>query len=339
MEKLKDNINIISVIIGTLVGAGFASGKEIYLFFVQYGVVGIIGAAISAILTGIIIYATLKIVTKYTIQTNNQFVEKITNKKWGSTIIKNIINIFLLISFWIMCAGFCTFFKQELGVPTIITACITAIFIYLLLMKNIDGIIKLNTILVPLMIAIIIYVSIKNNQASTLVFNIENEKIWKSIVSAILYTSYNSITLIPIIISLKKCSKNQRNLATTIIVTIIIFILIICIFKMLIQTTTNIKNVEIPILTILNTYSPSEKIIYAVVIVAAILTSAISAGYGVLENVKNKSNYKKIAIIICLLEIPISQIGFGNLVEALYPTFGVVGLLQIVLIFWFAWRG
>ena len=29
----KNNIKIISIIIGTLIGAGFASGKEIYTFF------------------------------------------------------------------------------------------------------------------------------------------------------------------------------------------------------------------------------------------------------------------------------------------------------------------
>ena len=72
--------------------------------------------------------------------------------------------------------------------------------------------------------------------------------------------------------------------------------------------------------------------LYAIVIVVAIFTSAISAGYGVLENVKGRNKYKKIALVICLLEIPISYIGFGKLVEAVYPTFGVIGILQITLI-------
>lgn len=35
---MKNNFKIISVIIGTLIGAGFASGQEIYLFFFNYGI-------------------------------------------------------------------------------------------------------------------------------------------------------------------------------------------------------------------------------------------------------------------------------------------------------------
>ena len=334
MLKIKDSLKIIAVIIGTLVGAGFASGKEIYIFFVQYETSGIIGAIISAILTGIIIYCTLKIAKTYNLQNNNQFVEKITNKKYGSTIIKNIINIFLLISFWIMCAGFCTFFKQEFNIPIIITSTITALTVYLLLMKNIDGIIKLNTIIVPVMIFIIIYISTKNNQATNMLYNkMELQQTWKAVLSAILYTSYNSITLIPIIISIQKCATNNKKLLPiTITTTTLILILIICIFKILTQSIVNIRQIEIPILTILNSYSSSEKIIYSIAIIAAIFTSAISAGYGVLENVKGRNRYKKIALLICLLEIPISYIGFGRLVEALYPAFGVIGILQIVLI-------
>ena len=39
------------VIIGTLIGAGFASGREIYLFFMKYGKLGQIGIIISGIFT------------------------------------------------------------------------------------------------------------------------------------------------------------------------------------------------------------------------------------------------------------------------------------------------
>ena len=34
----KDIMKIVFVIIGTMIGAGFASGQEIYLFFFSYGI-------------------------------------------------------------------------------------------------------------------------------------------------------------------------------------------------------------------------------------------------------------------------------------------------------------
>ena len=42
------NISKVSfVIIGTMIGAGFASGQEIYAFFSIYGIKGILGIIIS----------------------------------------------------------------------------------------------------------------------------------------------------------------------------------------------------------------------------------------------------------------------------------------------------
>lgn len=335
MNKLKNWVKIISVLIGTMIGAGFASGKEIYIFFAKYGTYGIIGAIVSTILTVLILYCTLLIVKEHNIKDNNEFVRKITKRDKTYMIIKNIINIFLLISFWIMSAGFCTFFKQELGVPIIVTAVLLAICIYILLMKNIEGIIKVNTFIVPIMIIIILGISIKHNLNTNIIgeVSINNSNILRAILSAIIYTSYNSITLIPIIISLNGCIQNKKDLKiVAIISSLIICILIISIFKILYATPINITNIEIPMLTILNTYTQSEKILYSIAIVAAIFTSAIASGYGILENVKNKEKYKLANFVICAMIIPISYIGFGKLVELLYPVFGVIGIGQIVLI-------
>ena len=59
---MKNCLKVVFVVIGTLIGAGFASGQEVYLFFYSYGIKGIIGIFISSILMGIIIYKTLILV-------------------------------------------------------------------------------------------------------------------------------------------------------------------------------------------------------------------------------------------------------------------------------------
>ena len=78
MESIKKVVIVDCVIIGTLIGAGFASGKEIYLFFSKYGIYGIIGAVVSSILTSVIILKVLKISRNNNLTNNNKFVEKIT---------------------------------------------------------------------------------------------------------------------------------------------------------------------------------------------------------------------------------------------------------------------
>ena len=55
-------IKMFSIIIGTFIGAGFASGKEIYIFFVQYGIYGFFGLIFSNIISGFILYKTLNLI-------------------------------------------------------------------------------------------------------------------------------------------------------------------------------------------------------------------------------------------------------------------------------------
>lgn len=57
---MKNILKSVFVIVGAVVGAGFASGQEIYSFFNIYNENGAIGILISSVLLGIIIYKTLK---------------------------------------------------------------------------------------------------------------------------------------------------------------------------------------------------------------------------------------------------------------------------------------
>ena len=69
-------VKAVSVIIGTIIGAGFASVKKYIFFFGQYGKFGIIGAIVSATLTGVIIYMHYSNNKKITNKSNNEFLEK-----------------------------------------------------------------------------------------------------------------------------------------------------------------------------------------------------------------------------------------------------------------------
>ena len=125
-------------------------GKEIYLFFGIYGINGIIGILISSILIGIIIYKVLKIASKKNIDTYEKLINSISKNKKVNEIIKIVINIFLLISFYVMIAGFSAYFSQELGLPNIVGTIIISILCYIVFMGKIDRLIKVNTILLNL---------------------------------------------------------------------------------------------------------------------------------------------------------------------------------------------
>ena len=141
---LKDILTICMVIIGSIIGAGFASGQEINSFFYKFGIIGILGIIISIFLISLIIYKVFLIIKKENINTYKNFLEiifenKINNKNKYlniSNITNIIINIFLIISFFIMIAGFGAYFNQEYNISGIIGSSILAIICLICMHKE-----------------------------------------------------------------------------------------------------------------------------------------------------------------------------------------------------------
>ena len=124
---------ILFSIIGTLIGAGFASGQEIYLFFYRYGLNGIIGLLLCSVLIGIITYKTFLIIHKNKINTYEEFLSKVFKSKTIIKISNIVINAFLLITFYIMLSGFGAYFEQRFQINSIIGTFILAIICFFVL--------------------------------------------------------------------------------------------------------------------------------------------------------------------------------------------------------------
>ena len=149
--------------------------------------------------------------------------------------------------------------------------------------------------------------------------------------SAILYSSYNCIFLIPVLVTLKKYIKNKNQiLAISIISTLIIVVLSLLVFFILVRVDVEIAKLEMPAVYVVSKIFYLLKYVYGFIVLGSIFTTSISLGESFLQNTtKNKKSYTQISIIMCITSVLISKIGFSNLVSSLYPIFGYLGLLQI----------
>lgn len=245
--------------------------------------------------------------------------------------INTIINIFLVISFCIMVAGFAAYLFQEINIPKICGIAIIAILSFITFLNNINGIIKVNCYLVPLLITVIILLGIKNITNYETMPIMKSPSIFKWFWSSILYVSYNSIVLIPMLVNLKKYVLTKKQaILISIIVTFIILLLALIIYMALYKNFDILKNTEIPITYIASKYGTLYKYIYGAIILIAIFTSATSAGYSFLKNcAKTKKQYLYFAIVIEFIAMPVATMGFSNMVNLLYPIFGYLGMAQM----------
>ena len=333
---MKNVLKVVFVIIGTLIGAGFASGQEVYLFFFSYGMKGLIGILISSIIIGVVIYSTFNILNKYKINTYKDFLNILIPKNTKLKIIANfIINIFILITFFIMIAGFGAYFEQEIGINRLVGSLVLAIITFIVFMTSIKGVVKVNELLVPILIGFIFIIGIISIK-DTHILNLENYVIRTNYtnfsLSAVLYSSYNSILLIPVLITLNNYVKNKKQIFYISFISVIVTILLsIIIFLLLVRVNVDISKLEMPVVYVVSNIFKILRYIYGVIILGSIFTTAISLGVSFLQNTaKNKKGYTQIAIIMCITSVIISKFGFSNLVSLLYPIFGYLGLIQIL---------
>lgn len=327
-------ISITLVIIGALIGAGFASGQEIFSFFYIYGKNGIYGILIMSILIGIFIYKSLKIIYQKQVYNYNDFLNLFIKNTKIRNVILWIVNVLLLVSFYIMVAGFGAYFEQEIGINRIIGSIVLNLLCVIVFFSNIKGVLKASNLIVPFLIFFIFFIGIKNIVQIRTIDFYQMKNNW--ILSMLIYNSYNFILLMPVLISLKKQITKEKNIKkVSILVTIIILILSINIFFLLLNANIKeIENQEMPIVYIISNYFNKYKKIYAFIVLASIFTTAISVGIGFLKNIsKNSNSYPQFVLFMCITSLLMSNIGFSKLLNFIYPVFGYIGILQIVIIF------
>ncbi|NLB82449.1 MAG: hypothetical protein GX800_12760 [Clostridiaceae bacterium] len=323
------------VYIGTVIGAAFASGQEIYRFFVVYGRSSIYGIILSGFLFGLIVACVLCKTHIKQINNADEYYTDITGHKFTS-VLNTIISLFMFSSFCIMIAGSGALFNEQLGLPTytgIIAMSVLCAFIFI---KDISGIVVLNTLFTPLMIAGIFFFGIYlliTNKTEPLFF--EAGTFNNRLCSTMVYVSYNTLTTVPVMSALNKLINKKSDAikagiacgATLLILSSIVWIALF---------TNNNCTAQLPILSAIYNLSPIANALYIPILYIAMVTTAVSDGFGIIKTIKSKRNIKTgfLTIIICTLGALISFSGFSQLVGKLYSFFGVIGLgvLAVVII-------
>ena len=318
-------------IIGTLIGAGFASGQEMYLFFFRYGVNGILGLVLCSSLMAGVIYKTFIIIHDKQIHSYKDFLNTIFGSERLSFISNIIVNAFLLVTFYIMISGFGAYFEQRFQISSVIGASIFSFLCFFVLVKDIEGVKKVNSIIVPILIVVIFIIGILSIKRLD-VTNLVNEKnSFKWILQAIVYCSYNMILVIPVLVSFGKYISSKKQIVIVSILSgVIVFVLAISIFSVLTSVTVDYSKIEMPAVYAIDKNFSWISGIYGSVILLSIFSTAISIGISFLKNItKDRNSFPQIVAIMCISGVIISNFGFSNLVKLLFPIFGYLGIIQI----------
>lgn len=336
-ERLTLVFQTSSVFIGTIVGAGLASGQEITQFFTSYGYKSFIGILLCLIIYIFIGNLIIKISSKYNLSSYNELIDLVMPGYIGK-FTDILTSFFMLTSSSIILAGCGSLLNQYFNISIWVGIIIMVIISLITLLKDTKGIITINSFIVPSLIIIIltlfaIYI-LTGSQLIDLNY-LKSIKTYKKswIISALLYAGFNILCCSGVLVPLSKEFKDTKSLCLgSSIGAIILTILCMMINLMLLLNIPYIFEYDIPLLYISNRFGKLLQIMLLAIIFCEMFSTEVSDVYSLSKTLKTQFNipYKKSVVLILLIAIPISQIGFKKLIAFLYPAFGTISIIFMI---------
>lgn len=346
-EEIFKIFQIAFVFIGTIVGAGLASGKEITEFFTSYGLtsfLGIIACGIFYILMGTVI---CKIGIRYDLKSYSDVLMIISPNILGK-LTGVITTVYLLSSASIILAGSGALINQFFGLPKIVGSLIMLCIACIFLLRETDGLIEINSFIVPSLIFTISLIFILYFMFCKDMLNInfisQFEPVKKGVtISTILYAGYNVLCCSGVLVPLSSEVKNSKSMIYGVTLGAIgLTILSLLINLLLIINQPYIFKYEIPLLFVAQRFGNVAQALLLVIIWLEMFSTEVSDVYSISKTLKQTFNieFKKGIFIVLSIALPISQVGFTNLISTLYPLFGLLSLIFIsqCLYFYFTHR-
>jgi uncharacterized membrane protein YkvI len=337
-EKRITVFQVAGTYIGTIVGAGFASGQEIFQFFVSFGIWGVAGLITITVLFIYFGYIIMELGWKLDASSHLPIVAKVGGRILGS-FSDMVITFFLFGALTAMIAGSGALFHQEFGLHPMLGSFFMALITVITVLGGFNSIINSISTIAPFLVLSALFVSIFTILSAPSLTGIDTRSIEKPVMlrnwlwSAILYISYNIVPSISILGPLGRETQNRKIIRKgAIIGGLGLGIGATSIFMTLFINAETVKNLEVPMIMIARRISPVVQVLYSVVLLAEIYTSAVGDLYGFASRICNmKTKKATFVILICSVTAFLASLaGFSNLVRYLYPSVGYCGVLTLI---------
>lgn len=327
--------------IGTVVGAGFASGQEILRFFTAYdgwGTLGLLGVTALLAAFGV---AVMRLGAVTGAESHRELVRAVGGL-WLGTLVDWVITGFLFAGTAVMIAGSNAIFREQLGWPGWLGGLVMAVAATVTVLFRLRGVTAVTSLVAPVLVLGALGVStgvlLREGWPDTPRGGTDvagAAPVWP--LAALLYTSFNLILATPVLAPLgaevgRAGTLNAGGLLGGAGLGLAALALHLALWAGLPATA----RFEVPMLALARGFGPVLGTIYAAILWLEVYTTAVTSLYGVAARLRSpqKAGYRTVALILGAVAFAASFAGFANLVTRIYPLVGYMGLLLMAAVAW-----
>jgi len=336
MSKHKiSTINIAFLYVGTLMGAGFASGREIWQFFGVFGEQSYLAVLMVTALFVIFGMMTVKIsnalqttdIGKIIMPFENIYLESI----FGYT-----IAAILFIVYIVMAAAGGALFQEQFGIHRVFGGILLMLMVIATTLGGFERISKNFKYIIPVLLTIVFLVCLGIIALDLPVpgRDVEFEispmtPNWYA--SAVVYISYNMLAGIPILANSTSRTKTYKTALRGAALGGLLLGLSALIMDLAMLTDAGLSSESVlPILSLSGKLSDWVRWIYAALLLFAVYSSATSNFYGFTTKIKEGRNKKRLIILAAVIGFLLSLFGFAEIITFVLPVEGYCGLLFLI---------
>lgn len=334
----KESLKFAGTYISICIGSGFATGQEIMQFFSSYGLLSIIS---SIFCMALMMYCGANL---FSIGKNNNLKESndifvyLMGENLGK-FFKFCMPIFFFLSFVVMISGsgasINEYYGISKGIGSLIMGILALISVILGMNKIISILGNVGPVIAIFSILIGVFTIYKNYDnlhiVDEVIKNIEiNKAGYNWYLSSIMYTGLNLVLATPFLVSVGSSAKDKKSCIYGGILGGMFFMVSALILNLAIMSDiSNLYDKQIPTLFMAKNISNVVGIIFSIVLIAGIYTTATPLLWSFCSSFSKEktSKFVFIAFITTFVGLSFSKFSFSKLVNIIYPLSGLFGVL------------
>ncbi|WP_210366312.1 hypothetical protein [Bacillus sp. REN3] len=328
---------VAAVYVGTVVGAGFATGREIVEFFSRFGIFGLIGILMSGYILIYMGSKLMRIAASIGAQSYEQMNEHLFGRFFGKLI--NLLMLVMLLGVCsVMLSGAGAVFEEQLGLTKSFGVFLTIALSLAVMAVGIKGIFAVNTFVVPMMILfslILFSLSVRlPGFMEQVLFIPYAEDGWKAVVAPFSYTALNLALAQAVLVPVAAEIKDDNTVKWGGILGGLALTLILLASHLTLIMLPGFEGFDIPMAVIMKQLASSLYGIFVLIVYGEIFTSVIGNIFGLERQIQKYMTLPTVLVVTVLFLICylISLVHYGTLLSILYPVFGYISLTFIILL-------
>ncbi|ALC05496.1 hypothetical protein CDES_05295 [Corynebacterium deserti GIMN1.010] len=327
--------------VGIIVGAGFASGQEVMQYFVAFGVDGIWGVIMSAVIMSVMALIILQLGSYFNAGEHGGVFRRVSHPVFSKILDIGVV-VTLFSTGFVMFAGAGSNLNQQWGLPLWVGSVLMVLLVIAAGMLDVDKVTTVIGAITPFIIIFLtlasIYTLVKGTLSPIEQLDAAAGAVSTTLphwsVAAVNYVGFNMMVAVSMAVVIGGSMFNPRVAGRGGLVGgLILGFLIIISALTLFVSVEEVGQDDMPMLTIINQLHPVLGQIMALVIYGMIFNTALGMFYALGRRItaKNPGRFRPVYVVTVLVGFVLSFVGFRNLVGYVYPILGYIGLLLIAV--------